>query len=221
MLEEINFSDKDELYILGDIVDRGPDAFSVFDYIVSHDNVYLIMGNHEKMMMDFIRSVNYNVAYSKGLTYGPNARYQYQLWMNNGGGITYDQLLEKSEEEQQKIIETFDNLPFYKTVEVNGQKFLLCHARPVFNKYMTFEENLEYLEHEEEILWCRSTVPQHIPKNYIVIHGHSPVQYLFDDDKIVKYSYGEIIDIDCGCAGAYKLACLRLDDMQEFYVDCE
>lgn len=34
MLQKINFGDDDELYVLGDIFDRGPQPLKVLDYIL-------------------------------------------------------------------------------------------------------------------------------------------------------------------------------------------
>ncbi|MEL6721291.1 MAG: metallophosphoesterase, partial [Bacteroidota bacterium] len=35
LLEKINFSPKDELYLLGDYIDRGPDSKGVIDHVLS------------------------------------------------------------------------------------------------------------------------------------------------------------------------------------------
>lgn len=47
MLEKISFSDKDALYILGDVVDRGENPVDVLLDMMSRPNVYPIMGNHD------------------------------------------------------------------------------------------------------------------------------------------------------------------------------
>ena len=51
MLEKINFSDDDVLYILGDCCDRGPDSLKIYLYIQKFDNIHLIKGNHEIMTL--------------------------------------------------------------------------------------------------------------------------------------------------------------------------
>ena len=47
MLEKINFSDNDTLYILGDIVDRGPDGIKIWQDIIKRKNVTALRGNHD------------------------------------------------------------------------------------------------------------------------------------------------------------------------------
>ena len=54
-LELVSFGDDDELYILGDILDRGPKIDACIEWLIAHDangkesNVHFIMGNHEEM----------------------------------------------------------------------------------------------------------------------------------------------------------------------------
>lgn len=49
LLELINFTDEDKMYILGNVIDRGPSSLNIVDYIMIRKNVTLILGNHEKM----------------------------------------------------------------------------------------------------------------------------------------------------------------------------
>ena len=53
MLQEIQFSDKDTLYILGDMIDYGPDSIAVVQDVMSRKNIQAIMGNHEQMCVSF------------------------------------------------------------------------------------------------------------------------------------------------------------------------
>ena len=49
MLKKIKFSPKDELYILGDVVDRGSKPVEILQDMRSRENVIPLMGNHDKM----------------------------------------------------------------------------------------------------------------------------------------------------------------------------
>lgn len=217
ILKQIDFSDKDELYIAGDIVDRGPDFYAIYKYIAEHSNVHMLMGNHEKMILDFADAVGGTFDENTNLLGSRNARIAYAHWMRNGGDITFTQLLNLTKEKRDEFLNFIRSLPYYKIIEIYGKKFIICHARPIFYDGYDVEDNLEILKEEDEILWCRDTMPQHIPDNYIVIHGHTPVYSIIGESKIWNYSFGEIYDIDCGCAGRLMLGCLRLDDMKEFY----
>ena len=50
MLNKIEFSSKDTLYILGDVLDRGEKSLEIIDYIrrPENNNIKLLMGNHEQ-----------------------------------------------------------------------------------------------------------------------------------------------------------------------------
>ena len=56
LLHQISFSKKDELYLLGDYIDRGPDSKGVIDYIWELQDlgykIHCLRGNHEQMMLE-------------------------------------------------------------------------------------------------------------------------------------------------------------------------
>ena len=52
MLDLINLREHDILYILGDIVDRGPHPMKILQDMMKRPNVFGIFGNHELMMAD-------------------------------------------------------------------------------------------------------------------------------------------------------------------------
>jgi len=47
LLEQINFSDADTLYILGDVIDRGDATEQCLAYIKQAKNIHCLKGNHE------------------------------------------------------------------------------------------------------------------------------------------------------------------------------
>ena len=47
MLDKINMTDEDILYVLGDMVDRGPHPIKVVQKIMNMKNVRTLIGNHE------------------------------------------------------------------------------------------------------------------------------------------------------------------------------
>ena len=46
MLKQIDFSEKDTLYVLGDIVDRGSGSMKVLQDMMRRANVHGLIGNH-------------------------------------------------------------------------------------------------------------------------------------------------------------------------------
>ena len=54
MLKKIQFSKNDELYILGDVIDRGKEPIKILLDMAGRDNVYPILGNHELLALSVL-----------------------------------------------------------------------------------------------------------------------------------------------------------------------
>ena len=61
LLKKINFSDNDILYILGDVVDRGPEPIKILQDMMKRSNVFLIIGNHEFMMYTILKKLTVEI----------------------------------------------------------------------------------------------------------------------------------------------------------------
>ena len=136
MLELIKFADEDELYILGDIIDRGPNPLEIYDFIKDKPNIHMLMGNHELMMMEYYDD--------KPRSWFNPREDDYRLWMQNGGKVTEDAINAREKDEQEQIKEFFKNLEYYKLLEVDGEKFILSHARPTIYGIASLEDELAY-----------------------------------------------------------------------------
>ena len=59
LLDRIGFGPADELYLLGDYIDRGPDSLGVLEHIWQMQErgleIYCLRGNHEEMLLDALR----------------------------------------------------------------------------------------------------------------------------------------------------------------------
>jgi len=207
LLNKINFTDNDTLYILGDVIDRGKDSIKLLQYIMQYKNMKILFGNHEGMML---KSLCGNRGY-------------YNCWMNNGGYSTLTQFDKLIPEVQGNIIEYLSSLPLIYNVD---DKFILVHAGiedPYISSYFDAEEFFSD-QSEEVLLWER---PQNINKpmfkNYKLIFGHTPTCYLYEQKvnpmKIWYNNTRDRIGIDCGCCfNGGRLGCLCLDDMKEYYI---
>lgn len=199
MLEKIHFSDSDTLYVLGDVIDRGPDGIAILQKVMATPNMVMLLGNHEHMMIDY-------------LCHGA-WEYGGKCWRNtNGGEATLLEYKKLSKEEKERIKGFLLNLEDHKEISINGQDFHLVHGYPAD---CTFDR-----------VWGRVKLHSQNPiPGKIVIVGHTPVMNLclkrWEDTlpmEIVELP--GIFDIDCGCCyPGGRLGCLRLEDLAEFYVD--
>lgn len=202
LLELINFSDSDELIINGDIFDRGPEPLKIFDFVIAHKNICLLKGNHELMFQQY---------YEYGDLF---------TWYLNGGGTTHKAIALKDKAYEDMLYQYVKKLPTIKIVANN----ILVHAglyMPDNYTVLSISEIIN-LQTEEDCLWQRNNIGNEKElKGYNIICGHTPVQIISkkSDGKILKANH--TIYIDCGCCFNTEnshLACLRLEDMEEFYV---
>lgn len=52
LLELIQLSDADQLYIIGDVIDRGAMGVDILQKIMAAPNMTMLLGNHEQMCLD-------------------------------------------------------------------------------------------------------------------------------------------------------------------------
>ncbi len=208
MLKKISFSKEDVLYILGDVVDRGPNGMKILLNIGKRENVILFRGNHdhqaEILLSNLYRLEDENC--SKELLK------VYELWLSDGGKSTLLEYLLLSEEEQEMVHKVLRNALTSKEIEVNGKTFLLAHTVPEVDVICDYEE----WTLEDYILGEPDYEAVYFDDKYIVT-GHTPTGYI-DPNLAGKIWMGNHhIAIDCGAVFGYPLGCLCLDTMEEFY----
>lgn len=212
IIEQINFGPDDTLYIIGDIIDRGKSGIALLRKFMLMKNVKVLMGNHELMMLNYMHSSDQRDRF---------------LWHINGGEITENLFFKLDLNTRNDIINYLESLPYEKTIKVNNKNYLLVHAAPGY----IYKHHWKYYDsYESYMVWHRLDSGDYyeIKGNNTVIHGHTPTNQwsLLNGHKesIIQY-YENTINIDCGIGFPGKdengvksrLACLRLDDMKEFY----
>lgn len=197
MLELIAFSREDTLYILGDVIDRGPGGVEVLRRIMDSPNMKMILGNHEHMCLQY---------YSTHAT-----MVDIQRWNRNGNDPTVEAMDHLDDAQRTQLLDFIGSLPAFIDVTVEDRRFYLVHGFP------------GRTDHDR--IWGRPKPETQSPyTDRTVIVGHTPVAYLCDEadpqEPMRIFHAQGYIDIDCGCGHRVenkRLACLRLEDMREFY----
>ena len=213
IMEQINLQPEDTLYILGDVVDRYDGGIRILKRIMKMSNVKMLIGNHEYMMLNAIG----HCKDAADEVINTNYR-ERNNWYRNGGRITHQFLKRQRKNVRAEIFEYIRNLPINIDIEVNGIKYKLVHASPIENFYLSYMNARYYMNETEFAVWERwSPYQDHVPEGYIMIFGHTPTSHF--QLGTPRIWHGEnAIGIDCGCGYEDgRLACLRLDDMKEFY----
>lgn len=212
MLKKISFSEEDVLYILGDVLDRGPNGMKILLDIAIRENVVLFWGNHDYQAAVLLS--NLHRIKDKNCSNESKQIYEvYKLWLSDGGKTTLEEYLSLSEQEKKVVHKVLKNALTSKEIEVNGKTFLLAHTVPDVDIICDYEEwTLEhYINGEADYNEV------YFDDKYIIT-GHTPTEHI-DSNFIGKIWKGNNhIAIDCGAVFGNALGCLCLDTMEEFYV---
>lgn len=214
MLEKIKFNQEDTLYLLGDLVDRGPEPVKILQDIIQRPNVYPLLGNHEVMAIYILKQLLVEVTEETISQVDTYLMENIFLWQRNGGGVTLEQFQALPLRERRQLLEFLEGFSWYETVDVGQRAFLLVHAG--LGNYRPGKKLEEYSL--EELTMVRPDYQtQYFPDDSIyVLSGHTPTKLLSGKWEIY-HSHNNIV-LDCGAAIGGRLACLCLDTMEEFYL---
>jgi serine/threonine protein phosphatase 1 len=209
MEEVIRPARYDEIYLLGDYIDRGPDSKGVIDYIrfLQNDgyNVTALKGNHEDMLVE-LSDIERSGKGSGLWNFGNRKK---KVWLEMGGRQTLDSFDARNAKDiPEEYIEWMRALPYYRLLD----DFVLVHAGLNFKNEDPFEDTLS-------MLWLREyeIKPEKIG-NRRIIHGHNPVN-LELITLCVKNRIYKFIDLDNGIyfkgiEGYGNLVALELTSME-------
>jgi serine/threonine protein phosphatase 1 len=176
LLLEIKFNKQDQLYLLGDYIDRGPDSKGVIDYIWQLQqagySIFCLRGNHEQMLIDEINKTN--------------NWYDGEPMTLNSFGV------HKNEDIPTQYIQWMRQLGYFLEVD----DYILVHAGLNF----TLENPLEDFH---EMLWIRY-FQKDIRKEWlgkrIIIHGHTPTTQSVIEKNLLSLEDMPALCIDNGCS---------------------
>lgn len=199
----------DKVFCLGDCGDRGPDGWKLIKAVASDPQFEYLMGNHEHMLIHAMREY-LDEWHSDFYRDGGMIICAY-----NGGQKTFDSWKDDGAKREWMIY--LNKLPRQKEyINKDGYTIHLSHAGFAPGVIST----------ADDLLWDRQHFNYEWPddekfKNTIIIHGHTPVQYLNDnwheEDGIMTYCNGHKIDIDVGAYFTGMTCLLDLDTFDEHY----
>ena len=156
LLDQLQLTKQDELYLLGDYVDRGSDSKGVIDLIWSlqADGYQLkcICGNHEEMLLDSLFDEEDEL-----------------LWLRNKGATTLKSFgVDSVTGIPKKYLSFLRRLPYYFLTD----QYCFVHAGLNFKEADPFSDTYE-------MIWIRNWYKDMKPElvnNRIIIHGHTPIK---------------------------------------------
>ena len=208
LIDKIGFSERDELFVCGDIIDKGQDSVKLLKFIKSMPNARCIIGNHEYAFLK-----------------------KYWAIMQNSPQ-DFDQVLNELQSYFQydgnlldwETVDWLETLPYY----IEESDFICVHAGVELtpdNRLVPLEQN-----QNEQLVYDREfKEPNLVPlTDKCVFFGHTPTSYISNECKIIKYKKEGYqtnsirdfykIHLDLGTWIHGVLGCFCIDTLEEFYV---
>jgi len=175
----------DEIYSVGDLIDRGPDSKSVIQFCIDK-GIKPVMGNHEDMLLKTILKSNPGI-----FRRNENTLFQ---WMLDGAEKTLLSYLGENNKIILEFADEFRDTGHYDFISnlpliIELDNCIISHGGIVKNKPL------------DNVLWNRY-MPSKLDK--LQIFGHTPT------DK-VEYVKGHYMNIDTGCTFGRKLTAVLID----------
>ena len=198
--DRVQLNKDDNLFFLGDYIDRGPDSSGVLNYIIGlikgGYKIFPLRGNHEQNILAAINEYDADtLAYFVGkINKSPD-------------------LLTENRTVKAHFVEFFSSLEFYYELD----DFIIVHAGINYNADNPFEDKVSMLE-------LRKTIPDPVRLNgRHIVHGHQVTP--LDEIKEAINERRLLIPLDNGCfyTKAHKiydhtqtgnLCCLNLDTFE-------
>ena len=151
----------DTVYVLGDMIDRGPEPVGVINLVRSLPNVHVLMGNHERLMLNTIERGNQMDVFT---------------WERNGGYVTSAQ---------------FDALPIEPTAFAcwlagagyTGEDGYTDVPLDVLRQALAAQD-------EEDLLWVREAF-WGVPTGLVGPDGRGPVAIAGHTPSILLWRYAQ------------------------------
>ena len=175
----------DELYFLGDYIDRGPDSKGVIDYLMhlqnEEYNVHFLKGNHEDMCVSAFQADQKKKLFGKHV--------EQKEWEAVGAEKTLKSFNVKHPREIPQLYIDWMNacLPY-----IELEEYILVHAGMNFHISDPFKD-------EQSMMWTRKfRVDYSKTHGKKIIHGHIPVDYSFMSLVVEQNDRYDFIALDNG-----------------------
>ena len=215
LLGKIQLKDSDTLYILGDVVDRGPHPIKVLLKIMEMPNAVCIVGNHELMALDGLRFLNTQITTESVESIDEELLGNLMNWQQNGSDSTIREFRDLDPEMRQEVIRFIMEFSLYEELTVAGKNYLLVHAG--LGDYRPGKSIEEYSL--KNLVWDRANYDITYFDDTFLVTGHTPTQFIKGNPHPgYIYRNNNHIAIDCGCTmPGGRLAAICLDTGVEYY----
>ena len=209
LLQKLNFSSADELYICGDIIDKGEHSVQLAQYISSFPNMHCILGNHELAFLKYYHSL----LQTSPEDFDEVLRKLQGYFREDGHLLDWD------------LVDWLESLPPY----IEEEDFICVHAGVPLDAQGNLQPlsraSVEQLVHDRR--FKESDVIHRSPR--CVFFGHTQTDAICGEHKILTYPKGSDappgtvreyykIHLDTGAWCSGVLGCFCMDTLECIYV---
>ncbi|WP_228745169.1 metallophosphoesterase family protein [Paenibacillus sp. S150] len=211
LLQKVNYNPAaDQLVLIGDYVDRGPDSRAVVQQVMElHQEwgVIVLKGNHDKMACDALMNEDdkldthwlTNGGFHTLMSYcGENSDFR----KPDAGWNEYMRLKEFIRSEYKDHLNFLSSLPLY--YETEAHLFVHAGIHPAIENWRS--------QKSYDFIWIREPFYTHpvTSTDKTVVFGHTPTLELHNSPEIWFSPHGDKIGIDGACAYGEQLNCLEI-----------
>ena len=208
LLDRIGFSERDTLYVLGDVIDRGRGGVEVLRDMMARPNVIPIIGNHESLALTTFKAI----LCGKPPEVFKRSR-SYRIWKECGGAVTARAFAALDRERQRQIVSYVESFSVYRELTVAGQAFHLSHTLPPYDPSRDIHEVTV-----TEFVWGEPDYGKRYDEHTVFITGHTPTGLLDPAFAGRIWRGNGHLAIDCGAPfEGGRLGCICLETMEEYY----
>ncbi len=216
LLQKIRFNvEHDVMYVLGDIVDIGPDPMGLVCDLSMRVNVFPIAGECDfravKMLTGYEKM---QAAMQNGETPDPAFVSELTAWIHDGGEPTLAGYRELDADMKEGVMDYLSDMPLYEEITVRGNTYFLLH-QGIYD--FTPDMDPEWLEPDDFFSESADPTAAYFEDKTMVV-GHTPTAESGAVSPSIYRGTGAIF-IDCGLGRGGRLGCLCLENGKEFYVD--
>ena len=218
MLKKLGFSDRDEMFVLGNVIDGGKFPIDLLEEMMGYSNVFPILGTNEYRFLRLMKEVPLDARQDQlGSILSPEQRRAFSLWVHDGGRTTYEQYMRRSSDEREAILDYLSEFALYEELKIAKERYFLTHSG-----IRGFSASKAIDQYSPENFLYDEPVPgKPYFENRMMIVGHTPTMDISPDSLGKIFSSEYFINVNCGCLrhkDGGTLGCLCLDTMDEIYL---
>ncbi len=215
LVKKIGLKESDTLYVLGDVLDRGPHPVKVLLKLMEMPNVICLAGNHELMALECLEFLMQEITDISLESLDEKMLDNLVTWQYNGSKTTIEEFRALPRKMQREVIDFIREFLICEEVTVAGKNYLLVHGG--LGNFNTEKDIEDYSM--KELIWDRAEYDIRYYEDKYVVTGHTPTQEIMGNPRPgYIFRKNHHIALDCGCNRPDgRLAAICLDTGDEYY----